>query len=93
MPGAVPQGVFNSVSKLISPKVVSIEWPEPVFRNGESLEYQLNRYSRSLRLRRQKFKSKLEHDKTSLGDLSGPEVGESLLNKTQIVYFGTEISI
>lgn len=42
-PGTIPKGLTVPVARLISPKAISVEWLEPVFKNGASLRYQLVR--------------------------------------------------
>jgi hypothetical protein len=41
--GKRPEGYQAPRARLVSPRAVSIEWPEPVFRNGQTLKYQLVR--------------------------------------------------
>ena len=41
--GKQPEGFQTPRTRLVSPRAVSIEWLEPVFRNGETLKYQLVR--------------------------------------------------
>ncbi len=41
--GKQPEGYQTPRARLVSPRAVSIEWPEPVFRNGQTLKYQLVR--------------------------------------------------
>ncbi len=41
--GKQPEGYQTPRTRLVSPRAVSIEWPEPVFRNGQTLKYQLVR--------------------------------------------------
>ncbi|CAF0851247.1 unnamed protein product [Brachionus calyciflorus] len=47
-PGFIPQGLSRPIVKLISPKVVSVEWLEPEFKNGEFLTYQVIRLNLNL---------------------------------------------
>ena len=44
-PGSAPQNVSVPVCRLISSKVISVEWLKPLSNNGRSTEYQLVRYT------------------------------------------------
>lgn len=44
-PGAAPENVSIPVCRLISSKVISVEWLKPLFNNGRLTEYQLIRYT------------------------------------------------
>ena len=44
-PGSIPQGITSPFVRLVSSNSISIEWLEPLFKNGETLEYQLLRIS------------------------------------------------
>ena len=45
-PGSIPQGLSAPKTRLVGPRVVSIEWIEPLKPNGESIQYQLIRSSK-----------------------------------------------
>ena len=50
-PGSPPQNVSIPVCRLISSRVISIEWLEPLAKNGGDLEYQLIRHAMSYELK------------------------------------------
>ena len=42
-PGTVPQGIGAPLARLVSPALISVEWLEAAFPNGDTMNYQLLR--------------------------------------------------
>ena len=47
-PGDIPSGFSGPVAKMLSPRTVSIQWLEPLLRNGDLISYQLIRLNLNL---------------------------------------------